>query len=115
MTQHKTHDGHTHTHGSGCGHKTIEHEGHRDYLHDGHMHHIHDEHIDDHNVAINKNNPKSCTPEHKCVEHDKGHVHGSGCGHETIPHGNHVDYVVGKHLHHPHGNHCDDHGTVDVK
>ncbi len=22
-----------------------------------------------------------------------GHVHGEGCGHEAVPHGDHVDYV----------------------
>jgi hypothetical protein len=31
-----------------------------------------------------------------------------------VPHGDHVDYLVGGHLHHPHGNHCDDHGPVQT-
>jgi UDP-2,3-diacylglucosamine pyrophosphatase LpxH len=31
-----------------------------------------------------------------------------------VPHGDHVDYLVGGHLHHPHGDHCDDHGPVRV-
>jgi hypothetical protein len=29
-----------------------------------------------------------------------------------VPHGDHVDYLVGGHLHHQHGNHCDDHGPL---
>jgi hypothetical protein len=29
-----------------------------------------------------------------------------------VQHGDHVDYVVGGHLHHPHGDHCDHHGEV---
>ena len=40
------HEGHAHTHGPGCGHKTIEHEGHRDYLHEGHLHHVHGDHLE---------------------------------------------------------------------
>jgi hypothetical protein len=31
-----------------------------------------------------------------------------------VPHGDHVDYLVGGRLHHPHGDHCDDHGAVQV-
>ena len=53
-----------------------------------------------------------CTPGHACGAHGKGHVHGPGCGHEAVPHGDHVDYLVDGHLHHPHGDHCDDHGPV---
>jgi hypothetical protein len=44
--------------------------------------------------------------------HDASHVHGPGCGHEPVPHGNHVDYLVDGHLHHSHGDHCDDHGPL---
>jgi hypothetical protein len=47
-----------------------------------------------------------------CRGHAAGHLHGAHCGHETIPHGDHVDYLVAGHLHHPHGGHCDDHGAV---
>ena len=53
----------------------------------------------------------SCSP---CEGHDGDHVHGSGCGHEAIPHGDHIDYLVNGHLHHPHGDHCDDHGPVQI-
>jgi hypothetical protein len=51
---------------------------------------------------------------HDCGEHDADHVHGPGCGHEAVTHGDHVDYIVGDHLHHPHGDHCDHHGEVEV-
>lgn len=40
--------------------------------------------------------------------------HGPGCGHEAVPHGNHIDFLVNGRLHHPHGDHCDDHGPVEV-
>ncbi len=43
----------------------------------------------------------------------ENHSHGPGCGHEAVPHGDHVDFLVGDHLHHQHADHCDDHGTVD--
>ena len=57
-------------------------------------------------------NPEMCTSDHRCVGHEAGHAHGPGCGHEAVPHGNHVDYHVSGHLHHPHGDHCDDHGPL---
>ncbi len=107
----KTHERHEHKHGSSCGHKAIKHEGHTDYLHDGHLHHIHDGHVDEHMLS-ESSNKTSCTPEHKCSSHDAQHRHGPQCGHEGIPHGDHVDYLVGNHLHKPCQNHCDDHGQV---
>jgi hypothetical protein len=110
----QTHSQHAHTHGSGCGHPTVEHEGHRDYLHDGHLHNIHGDHIDEHRLADGTKNPSSCTPAHKCSEHATGHVHSAQCGHERVPHGDHVDYAVGTHLHHPHDGHCDDHGPLSL-
>lgn len=106
------HAGHAHAHGKGCGHRAIEHEGHTDYLHDGHMHNVHSGHVDEHKLAIGAANPSTCTPSHACGGHDPGHKHSPGCGHEAIPHGDHVDFIVGSHLHHPHDGHCDDHGAV---
>jgi zinc transport system permease protein len=44
---------------------------------------------------------------HAASEHR--HEHGVGCGHETIPHHDHVDYVHDGHLHAAHGAHYDDH------
>ena len=112
---HETHDKHEHTHGPGCGHKTVEHEGHTDYLHDGHMHHVHDGHVDEHTLGVSAANAAACTPGHACGGHSPGHSHGAGCGHDAVPHGDHTDYVVEGHLHHPHMNHCDDHGAVSVR
>ena len=57
-----------------------------------------------------KANPDGCHPVDTCA----GHVHGEGCGHEAVPHGDHVDYIVNGRLHHQHGDHCDDHGPVEI-
>jgi hypothetical protein len=54
-------------------------------------------------------NPEQCTQETRC-----SHIHGPSCGHETVPHGDHIDYLVNGRLHHPHGDHCDDHGPVQL-
>jgi hypothetical protein len=112
MSDHKTHDQHSHEHGPGCGHTAVKHEGHVDYLHDGHLHNAHQGHVDEHALAEGGPNPSSCTPAHACGAHDAKHTHGTGCGHETIPHGGHKDYLVKGHLPHPDQGHCDDHGTA---
>ena len=39
------------------------------------------------------------------LTHADHHVHGPDCGHEAVPHGDHVDYIVEGRLHHPHGDH----------
>ncbi|MCH2185736.1 hypothetical protein MK280_07685 [Myxococcota bacterium] len=107
------HPAHAHVHGEGCGHLAVKHEGHVDYLHDGHLHHPHSDHVDEHSLAIGDANPAACTPDHHCGAHDATHQHGAGCGHQAVPHGDHIDYLVDGHLHHVHGGHCDDHGRVD--
>lgn len=109
MTHHSHHD---HVHGPGCGHTHVRHEDHDGYLHDGHLHHqtaatVVEEHV----FAVNDLNPDHCAPIEK---HVAAHVHGPNCGHERVPHGDHVDYLVDGRLHHPHGGHCDDHGPIDV-
>jgi hypothetical protein len=110
-----THEDHTHVHGEGCGHTAIAHGDHTDYLHDGHLHHMrNDGVVEEHMIHVSPHNPDECTPEHDCGGHEPGHVHGPGCGHEPVPHGDHVDYLVDGHLHHPHGDHCDDHGPVKI-
>jgi len=114
MPDHKTHPNHDHQHGPNCGHKTIEHNGHKDYLHDGHMHHVHGDHVDEHTLSVGGPNPAACTPNHACTSHPKDHKHGPGCGHESVMHGDHMDYIVEGHLHHHHTGHCDDHGPVRV-
>ena len=110
MSHHHTGD-HDHVHGEGCGHTAVKHEGHVDYLHDGHMHHPCEHGVEEHVVAVGGANPDTCA-EHDCASHDAAHVHGPACGHDAVPHGDHVDYLVDGHLHHPHGDHCDDHGPL---
>jgi hypothetical protein len=105
----KHHPNHTHQHGPNCGHTAVRHEGHIDNLHDGHLHHMHEDHVDEHVIAVDATNPVQCTPQTRC-----SHKHGPSCGHEAVPHGDHVDYLVSGRLHHPHGDHCDDHGPVQL-
>jgi hypothetical protein len=109
---HETHPDHDHVHGPDCGHLAVRHGDHVDYLHDGHLHRGHDGHVDECRLEVGGDNPASCTPSHACGAHAAGHVHGPGCGHAAIPHGDHLDYVVDNHLHHPHDGHCDDHGAL---
>ena len=108
------HENHIHSHGPGCGHTAIRHAGHTDYLHDGCLHHASNGKVEEHTLEITAENPSACTPEHRCVEHEPDHIHGPACGHELVPHGDHMGYLVGGHLHCPHNGHCDDHGPVQV-
>lgn len=111
---HHTHGAHDHVHGPGCGHTAIRHGDHVDYAHDGHLHHSHEGHTDECVLTVGAANPATCTPSHACGAHEAAHQHQAGCGHEAVPHGDHVDYLVNGHLHHPHGPHCDDHGPVQT-
>lgn len=106
------HHNHPHVHGPGCGHTAIRHDDHVDYLHDGHLHHQADGRVVEHALAVSDALPADCTPTHRCGGHDAAHVHGPDCGHQAVPHGDHVDYLVEGHLHHPHGDHCDFHGAL---
>ncbi|QOY87848.1 hypothetical protein [Paludibaculum fermentans] len=114
MAAHKIHGNHSHVHGEDCGHTAILHAGHVDYLHDGCLHTAHGDHFDECRIPVSSANPDACTPAHTCAGHEAGHRHGVGCGHEPVPHGDHVDYLVDGHLHHPHESHCDDHGAVEL-
>lgn len=112
-----THPNHDHEHGPGCGHRAVRHGDHIDYLHDGHLHYAHEldnrVHYDEHVIEVSTSNPDGCGhTATRCRE--TGHVHEAGCGHEAIPHGDHVDYIVDGRLHHPHDGHCDDHGPVTL-
>lgn len=111
---HPTHEEHDHVHGAGCGHTAIRHGDHICYLHDGHLHYPHEGHIDEHSLAVTEQLPGTCTHGQVSTPHETGHVHGPGCGHPAVPHGDHVDYLVGDHLHHPHDGHCDDHGKLEI-
>lgn len=48
---------------------------------------------------------------HEASGHDATHHHGEACGHRSISHEGHTDYVVDGRLHHPHDGHCDDRGV----
>jgi hypothetical protein len=104
---HDVHAGHAHVHSEHCGHTRLRHNGHVDYLHDGHLHSAHDGHYVEHVLEVNATNPAACAPVNCPCNHE-------GCGHEQVPHGDHVDYLVNGRLHHRHGDHCDDHGPVLV-
>lgn len=48
-SEHERHvEEHTHQHGDGCGHESVQHDDHVDYVHDGHRHSAHDDHYDEH-------------------------------------------------------------------
>lgn len=103
----------SHVHGPTCGHTKVSHEGHIDYIDQGKLCHPEaGSKVSEHVIPVTKKNPNACTPDHDCGNHEAGHVHGPGCGHEAVPHGDHIDYLVDGHLHHPHDGHCDNHGQV---
>jgi len=107
MTEHATHTDHSHVHGEHCGHPRVRHEDHVDYVHHGHLHAGHDGHYDDHVIAVGAANPADCAPVACACGHDD-------CGHPTVPHGDHTDYLFEGALHHRHGDHCDDHGRLPI-
>ena len=111
---HLTHAEHPHHHDANCGHIAVKHGDHVDYLHDGHLHHQEGDDVEEHSIEVTAQNPARCTPENGHKGHEAGHVHGPGCGHEAVPHGDHIDYLVDGRLHHHHGGHCDDHGSLDI-
>jgi hypothetical protein len=102
---HTMHAEHTHVHSEHCGHTAIRHDGHTDYVHDGHLHTNHEGHYDEHTIEVSGQNPDACA----VVACPCGH---NDCGHPTVPHGNHVDYLFEGQLHHRHGDHCDNHGKL---
>ena len=106
----KVHEDHPHQHGPGCGHTAVMHDGHVDYLHDGHLHNLHDGHVDEHVIEVSATNPVACKRTSGAA-----HKHGPDCGHERVPHGDHVDCLVDGRLHHVHGDHCDDHGPLTLQ
>ena len=116
MTTPVCHDHHDHKHGPNCGHTGIQHGDHVCYVHDGHLHFMTtDGSVHEHKLEVNSTNPDGCTSGGTgCGGHEAGHVHGPGCGHEAVPHGDHVCYIVNGRLHYQHGGHCDDHGPVTI-
>lgn len=110
--EHQVHEAHDHVHGPDCGHTAVRHDDHVDYVHDGHLHHPHDGHVDEHVIPVDADHPDGHTS--SAGGHGADHEHGPGCGHETVPHDEHVDFLVDGRLHHPHEEHCDDHGPLPV-
>ena len=117
----KHHHPHIHDHGPGCGHEAIEHEGHVDFVHDGHLHRKEGRDWVECAIDENEDRPQGCTREFECAAHADGSICGPTCGHQAVPHGDHMDYLVPPEdksrkseyeLHCPHDNHCDYHGTV---
>jgi hypothetical protein len=104
----------SHIHSPGCGHTAVRHRDHVDYLDQGHLQHVRADRTEEHAIEVTETNPDRCSPEHRAQGHESTHQHGPGCGHEAVPHGNHIDYLVNGRLHHPHGDHCDDHGPLSV-
>lgn len=47
--------------------------------------------------------------DHEVAGDGHPHVHGDACGHQAVPHGDHVDYVHDGHRHAQHGEHYDEH------
>jgi DNA-binding transcriptional ArsR family regulator len=97
ITEHPTHDEHTHDHGEGCGHVAIPHGDHVDYAHEGHLHRAHDGHWDE------------CETADHTTHDGHDHAHGTGCGHVAVPHRDHVDYLHDGHRHAAHEDHYDEH------
>jgi hypothetical protein len=61
-------------------------------------------------VPLSEQNSANWTAGHNCEHHADDHEDGPDCGHEAVGHDDHVDYVVGVHLHHPNGDHGEHHG-----
>eukprot|EP00743_Colponemidia_sp_Colp-15_P005001 GILK01005387.1.p1 GENE.GILK01005387.1~~GILK01005387.1.p1 ORF type:complete len:619 (+),score=66.58 GILK01005387.1:47-1903(+) len=100
-----------HKHGPTCGHTSVVHDNHVGYLCAGELHCTDGKgECEPHQLSLDY---AECTPSHDCKGHVGEHTHGPECGHEAVPHGNHVDYLVGNHLHHPHSDHCDHHGRIN--
>ncbi|HEX2075479.1 MAG TPA: metal ABC transporter permease [Geodermatophilus sp.] len=69
-------------------------------------------------VALREGTARRRHRRHAEVHAAHPHEHGDGCGHEAVPHGDHVDYDHDGHLHAPHrtgaGVHYDEHGEHPV-
>jgi len=89
----------------------VRHGDHVDYLDKGHLLHPEGDHVEEHIIEVSAANPDRCAPDHR-ADPGYGHVHGPDCGHEPVPHGNHMDYLVDGRLQHQHGDHVDDHGPL---
>lgn len=97
-----------HVHSLHCGHTKVLHHDHIDFVEaNGHLHHKHEDHWDECKIEVSNQNPDGEHP----VE---GEIHDEFCGHQEVPHGDHMDYLVNGRLQHVHDNHVDDHGPLDI-
>lgn len=103
--KHQPHEPHDHQHGPDCGHIRVQWANETAYLHDGHMHRKRGGNWEEAAIPVTNENPDTCQ-QVAC----SGHA-GSA---QTVPHGDHMDVVVGGRLHHTHNGHCDDHGPIQV-
>lgn len=62
-------------------------------------------------TTSNEDQPSST--ETYLIEQLNNHIHSRSCGHLQVQHDGHIDYLVGKILHHPHNDHYDIHGEID--
>jgi len=106
LSAHLRHEDHLHKHGPSCKHRKVQHGKHVDYEHDGHYHAADEDHYDEHGGI-----PAIGTL-HVHAEAPHLHEHGKSCGHTSVKHGDHVDYIHDGHYHTPHGDHYDEHGIV---
>lgn len=90
---------HEHEHDRFCGHAGIPHGDHLDFLHDGEIHHPEEGGVASEAPAGDLHLPH--------VGHM--HLHGPGCGHPSVAHGDHEDYLHGVHRHAGHDVHYDEH------
>ena len=99
---------------TGEGRRTaVRHDDHVDFLEEGRLIHEKGGRREEHRIAVNAQNPARCETDHR-AQAQAGHVHGPSCGHEAVPHGDHLDYLVEGRLQHPHGDHIDDHGPLSL-
>lgn len=91
----------------------VRHDDHVDYLDKGRLLHEAAGRIEEHTIGVSDRNPDRCDTKHRAAA-EPGHVHGPNCGHEAVPHGSHLDYLVNGRLQHQHGDHVDDHGPLPM-
>lgn len=99
--------------GGAQGRTAVHHDDHVDYLDRGRLLHEKSGRVEEHTIAVTTQNPDRCEAANR-AEAKPGHKHGPNCGHEAVPHGDHVDYLVDGRLQHPHGDHVDDHGPLSL-
>ena len=60
-------------------------------------------------VTVDDTDPAPLPHEPADAHEDEHHIHGPGCGHVAVVHGDHTDYIHDGHRHAPHGDHYDEH------